>query len=189
MQEETSSLLDYFTFEDKSKIKYLAVYKNIHVHCVFAVKHNLRHKAPLVAGGNLTDPNTTDNTHSSVVSLQSIRIAIAAAKLNELDIMVGDVSSAYLEAYTQEKVCFIAGPEFGPLEGHLLVIVCAIYGLRLSGARWHDRYANVMRIMDFYLCKAEPEVWMKDCDTHYEYVLVYVDELMFIGKKPQPCHW
>jgi hypothetical protein len=26
---------------------------------------------------------------------------------------------------------------------------------------------------------------MKYCDTHYEYVHVYVDDLMFIGKKPQ----
>jgi hypothetical protein len=33
-----------------------------------------------------------------------MRIAIAAAELNELDIMVGDISSAYLEAYTQEKL-------------------------------------------------------------------------------------
>jgi hypothetical protein len=74
----------------------------------------------------LTDPNTTDNTYSSVVSLRSMRIAIAA-ELNDLDIIVGDVSSAYLEAFTQEKECFIAGPEFGPLEGHLLVIVCALY--------------------------------------------------------------
>jgi Reverse transcriptase (RNA-dependent DNA polymerase) len=133
----------------------------------------------------LTDPNTTDNTYSSVVSLRSKRTAIAAAELNELDIMVGDVSSAYLEAYTQEKVCFIAGPEFGPLEGHNFVIVRVLYGLRTAGARWHDRYADVMRIMDFYPCKADPDVWMKDSDTHYEYVLVYVNDLMFLNKKPQ----
>ena len=82
-------------------------------------------------------------------------------------------------------MCFIAGPEFGPLEGHLLVIVRALYGLRTSGARWHDRYADVMRIMGFNPCKADPDVWMKDCGTHYEYVLVYVDDRMFIGKKPQ----
>jgi Reverse transcriptase (RNA-dependent DNA polymerase) len=99
--------------------------------------------------------------------------------------MVGDVSSAYLEAYTQEKVCFIAGPNFGPLEGHLLVIVRALYGLRTSGARWNDRYADVMRIIGFYSFKADPDVWMTDCGTHYAYVLVYTDDLMFIGKKPQ----
>jgi Reverse transcriptase (RNA-dependent DNA polymerase) len=99
--------------------------------------------------------------------------------------MVGDVSYAYLEAYTQEKVCFISGPEFGPIEGHLLVIVRALYGLRASDARWHDRYSDVMRILDFFPCKADPDVWMRDCQTHYRYVLVYVDDLMFIGKEPQ----
>jgi hypothetical protein len=55
-------------------------------------------------------------------------------------------SSAYLEEYTQKKVCFIAGPEIGPLEGHLIVIVRPLYGLRTSVARWHDRYADVMHI-------------------------------------------
>jgi Reverse transcriptase (RNA-dependent DNA polymerase) len=137
MQEEINSLLDYSTL--KGKIKYLRGYKNIHVHFVFAVKHDLRHKAGLVAGGHLTNQNTTDNTCYSVGSLRSMRIAIASADWNDLDIMVGDVSSAYLEAFTQEKVCFLAGPEFGPLEEHLLVIVRALYGLRTSGARWHDR--------------------------------------------------
>ena len=185
MKEEVNSLLTYTTFKDEGKIKYLEGYKRINVHFVFAVKFDLRHKARLVAGGHLTDPNTTDNTYSSVVSLRSMRIAIVAGELNDLEIMVGDISSAYLEAFTQEKVYFIAGPEFGPLEGHLLVIVRALYGLRTSGARWHDRYADVMRIMGFHPCKADPDVWMKDCTTHYEYVLVYVDDLMFIGKKPQ----
>jgi hypothetical protein len=52
-----------------------------------------------------------------------MRIAIVVAELNNLDIMVGDVSSAYLEAYTQEKACFQTSPEFGLLEGNLLVIV------------------------------------------------------------------
>ena len=185
IQEEINSLLDYSTFEDKGKIKYLTCYKNICVHFVFAVKHDLRHKARLVAGGHLTDPSTTDNTCSCVVSLCIMQIAIVAAELNNLDIMVGDVPSAYLEAYTQEKVCFIAGPEFEPLEGHLLVIVQALYRLRTSGARWHDRSADAICIMGFYPCKADPDVWMTDCGTHYESVLVYVDDLMFIGKKTQ----
>jgi hypothetical protein len=64
-------------------------------------------------------------------------------------ILVGDISSAYLEAYTQEKVYFIAGAELGPLQGHLLVIERALYGLRTSGARWHDRLADVLRDMGY----------------------------------------
>jgi hypothetical protein len=45
IQEEINSLLDYTTFEDKGQVKYLTGYKNIRVHSVFAVKHDLRHKA------------------------------------------------------------------------------------------------------------------------------------------------
>ena len=96
-----------------------------------------------------------------MVSLRSLRIAIVAAELNDLDIMVGDISSAYLEAYTNEKVYFIAGPEFGPLEGHLLTIERALYGLRTSGARWHDRLADTLRDMGYTTCKADPDVWLK----------------------------
>jgi Reverse transcriptase (RNA-dependent DNA polymerase) len=182
MTEEINSLLGFNTFEDKGEINFLDGYKNIIVHFVFAVKHDLRHKARLVAGGHLTDSNI-DNTYSGVVSLRSMRIALVAAELNHLDIMVGDISAAYLEAYTEEKVCFKAGPEFGPLYGHLLVIVRALYGLRTSGARWHDRFADVLRQMNFVQCKADPDVWLKDCETHYEYVLVYVDDIMYIGKQ------
>ena len=184
MQEEIDSLLGFDTFVDKGKIPFLEGYKNIIVHFVFAVKHDLRHKARLVAGGHLTDPNI-DGTYSGVVSLRTMRIALVAAELNALEIMVGDVTSAYLEAFTQEKVCFIAGPEFGALQGHLLIIERALYGLRTSGARWHDRLADVLRDMEYFQCKADPDLWIKDCGTHYEYVLVYVDDLMCIGKNPQ----
>ena len=39
--------------------------------------------------------------------------------------MQGDIGNAYLESCTHEKVCFVAGPEFGPLAGHALVIIKA----------------------------------------------------------------
>ena len=184
MKAEIDSLNEFNTFKDKGKIPYLDGHKNIIVHFVFAVKHDLRHKARLVAGGHLTDPST-EGTYSGVVSLRSMRIALTVAELNKLDIMVGDVSSAYLEAYTQEKVCFKAGPEFGELEGHLLVIERALYGLRTSGARWHDRFADTLREMGYFPCKADPDVWIKDANTHYEYVCVYVDDIMAIGTHPQ----
>jgi hypothetical protein len=140
MEEEIDSLLAYSTFHDGGHIKFLPGYKNFHVQIVFAVKHDLHHIAGLVAGGHLTDPNTTDIKYSSVVSFLSIQISIVAGKLNILFLMVGDISFAYIEGFTNEKVYFIAGPEVGPLAGNLLTIERAIYGLRTSGARRHDRY-------------------------------------------------
>ncbi len=99
--------------------------------------------------------------------------------------MVGDVSSAYLEAETKEKVCFTAGPEFGKLAGHTFIIFKALYGLRTSGASWHQRFADTLCDLGYRPCKADYDVWIKDCGSHYEYVCVYVDDIMHMSKKTQ----
>ena len=81
MNEEITSLHKYNTFKDHGKISYVPDYKRIMVHFVFAIKHDLRHKARLVAGGHLTD-SSIDGTYSGVFSLRSIRICMLAAELN-----------------------------------------------------------------------------------------------------------
>ena len=68
-------------------------------------------------------------SYSGVVSLRSIRLALVIGELNGLSPMVGDVGNAYLEAYTKEKVYFIACPEFGELAGHIMIISKALYGI------------------------------------------------------------
>jgi hypothetical protein len=40
-----------------------------------------------------------------------------------------------------ELLFIVASPEFGDLEGHMLVIYKALYGLRSSGLRWHERFS------------------------------------------------
>ena len=50
-------------------------YKKIPVHLVFDVKYDLRRKARFVAGGHMTAPSKED-TYSSVVSLQSLRMCM-----------------------------------------------------------------------------------------------------------------
>ena len=184
MKVEIETLNMYNTFKDMGKIKHVEGHSKIPVRFVFDVKHDLRHRARLVAGGHRTE-KTMEGTYSSVVSLKSIRIALLAAELNGLDVMCGDISSAYLEAKCREKVYFIAGPEFGELEGHLLIIYKALYGLRSAGASWHRKLADVLRDMGYFPCKADPDVWMKDMGTHYSYVCVYVDDLMHISKNPR----
>ena len=78
----------------------------------------------------------------------------------------------------------VAGPEFGEREGHILVIDKALYGLRTSGARWHDRFSDCLRDLGFRPCKAEPDIWLRRNGKIYEYVAVYVDDLAFAMKDP-----
>ena len=39
--------------------------------------------------------------------------------------------------------------------------------------------------MGFNPCKSDPCVWMREQDDHWEYICVYVDDLMVCMKKPQ----
>ena len=105
MYEERDQLDDYTTFKNLGKGIFPKDkgYKRINVHFVFAVKHDLRYKARLVAGGHLTDP-AKESIYSGVVTLKSMRITMLIAELKLLETMVGDVGNAYLEAYTKEKL-------------------------------------------------------------------------------------
>ncbi len=158
-------------------------YKNIRVHLIYDVKHDGRHRARLVADGHLTDVPEESN-YSGVVSLRGFRLLVFLAELNGLKLWGTDISSAYLEAHTKEKVCIIAGPEFGPLEGHRLIVNKALYGLRTSGQRWHDRFAECMRSEGFFPSKVEPDIWLRENGDVYDYVAVYVDDLAFAMKDP-----
>ena len=66
---------------------------------IFDVKlgENFRRKARLVGGGHMTTAPTYI-TYSSVVSSDSVRIALMVAALNGLDILACDIQNAYLTA-------------------------------------------------------------------------------------------
>ena len=186
-QLEMTQIDEYETFTDlghKSVAKVPDGYKKIRVHLVYAVKHDGRHKARLVADGHLTEV-PTESVYSGVVSLRGFRLVLFLAELNGLELWATDIGSAYLEAKTNEKVYIIAGPEFGEREGHVLLIHKAIYGLRSSGARWHARFSDCLRSMGFEPSKSEPDIWMRRNGDIYEYIAVYVDDLALALKDPQ----
>ena len=62
-----------------------------------------------------------------------------------------------------------------------LIIRKALYGLKSSGKRWHERFAVVLRKMGFFPSKAEEDIWMRDKGDHYEYIAVYVDDLTIVS--------
>ena len=180
---EMSQLDDYSTFKDVGKTPPDG-YKKIRVHLVYDVKHDGRHKARLVADGHLTDI-PLESVYSGVVSLRGIRLLTFISELNSLDLWATDIGNAYLEANTKEKVCILAGPEFGSREGHILLIQKALYGLRTSGLRWHERFADCLRDEGFTPCKAEPDIWMRPNGDVYEYIAVYVDDLAIAMLRPK----
>ena len=123
-QLELQQLMDYHTFQDLGDTKKVRIpegHKKIGVHLVYAIKHDGRHKARLVANGHLTDI-PLDRVYSGVVSLKGIRLVAFLAMHNDLKLWSTDIGNTYLEAHTKEKLAIIGGGKFKSfgLENHLL---------------------------------------------------------------------
>ncbi len=86
-----------------------------------------------MAGGHLTKAPATI-TYASVVSCETVRLALTFGSLNDLEVKMGNVLNAYITAPVKEKVWTILGPEFVLDSGKSAIIVCALYGLKSAGA-------------------------------------------------------
>ena len=191
---EMESMLEYKIFKkwDKAILdKHTKVknppkgYHRIIVHLVFAVKFDGRHKARLVADGHLT-AEPIENIYFGVVSLRNLRLVIFLGKLNNLELWGADIGNAYLEAFTDEKLYKVAGPEFQEFEGYILIFLKALYGLKSSGKRWVEVIHGILRDMKFLPSKADPCIWLRKAPNLkcYEYIAVYVDYLSIEAESP-----
>jgi len=168
-------------------------YQDIKCHMVFDIKmEDFRRKARFVAGGHTTE-TPASLTYSSVVSRESVRIALTLAALNDLEVKASDIQNAYLTAPVVEKITTICGEEFGKDKGRRAIVVRALYGLKGSGSAFRLHLADCMRHLGYFSCMADPDVWMKpktrpsDGHKYYSYVLLYVDDCLAIDHDAEGC--
>ena len=159
--------------------------QRIRCHMIFDIKReDFRRKARLVAGGHTTQAPATI-TYASVVSRETVRIALLLAALNDVEVKTGDIENAYITAPCAEKIHTVLGPEFGSDAGKTAFIVRALYGLKSAGASFRNHLADCMRHMGFVPCLADPDSWMlatekPDGTKYWAYVLLYVDDVMVV---------
>ena len=149
-------------------------------HMVFSIKmEDFFRKACLVAGGNIVEASKS-LTFASVVSRESVRIALKLAALNDLEVKTSDIQNAYLTAPCSEKVHTTLGTEFGENKGKTAIIVRALYGLASSGASFRNYLADCMYHVGYKSCLADPDLWYKPHVREESYVLLYVDDCLCI---------
>ena len=96
---------------------------------VFNVKmEDFKCKARLVVGGHMIMALAT-NMYASIVSRETVRIALMIAALNDHEVKLGDILHANVQVLVIEKVWTTLGPEFGKDNRKTAVIVRALYGL------------------------------------------------------------
>ena len=134
-----------------------------------------------MASGDFT-PEPEEAVDAEVVSLCSLWFITFLAELNQQCLTHGDIGNAYLESFTDEKVGFTAGHEFGPLYGHTMIIIKALCGLHLSDLCFHEKLVDTLWAMDFSQSYADLDMWMcahtaSDPLVPYDYVVVYITSL------------
>ena len=78
---------------------------------IFDIKmENFRRKARLVSGGHMTTA-PADVNYASVVSRETVCIAMTLAALNDMEVKCEDVLNAYITFPVKEKIWTYLGPE------------------------------------------------------------------------------
>ena len=117
-------------------------YQMIRCHMVYDIEmENFRQKVWFVAGGHMTEVPTTI-TYASVVSHESVRIALTLAALNGLEVKTTDIENAYLTAPVNKKIWCTLGPEFGSEAGKHAIVVHSLYGLKSAGTAFCNHLAH-----------------------------------------------
>ena len=187
---EMKNVRPAFEVWDKTAAEMPIGYQEVRCHLIFDVKmgENFRRKARFVAGGHTTEvPSTL--TYASVVSRDSVRIALTIAALNDLKIMACDIQNAYLTADCREKIWTRAGPEFGSEAGTIFLVKKALYGLKSAGAAFRALLAETLYDIGYVPTKADPDVWLRPATKangfeYYEIVLCYVDDVLSVSDDP-----
>ena len=148
-------------FEGEEKY-ILPGFQEVKCHMIFDIKmgEKSRCKAQMVAGGHTTEAPSSI-TYSSVVSRDSVRIALTIAALNNIDVLACDIQNAYLTAQCRVKIWTRTGPEFWSESGCIMIVVRALYGLKSSGAAFRALLTETLYDLGYLPTKSDPDVWIR----------------------------
>ena len=159
-------------------------YQYIQCHLIFEVKlDGFIRKARFVANGTPTYVPPI-LTYASVVSRDTVCIALTIAALNGLEVKTSDIENAFITAPNDELSWTILGPEFGVEAGKRAFIVRALYGQKSSGGAFTRHIADCMRHLGYKPCLADPDLWYKQKYhpegkfEYYSYALLYIDDVL-----------
>ena len=123
-----------------------------------------------------------DDIYASTPLFAILRVILAIALAKDWLIKVGDISTAFLHALVASATGILLRPpkEFYP-EGNILWrLKKAMYGLRSSPKAWQDHLASILQQLGYIRLVSEPNVFKHPKGKAY--IMVYVDDLLFVGE-------
>jgi hypothetical protein len=183
-KQEMDQLKDYKTFHVPKENDNLSTYQQIPYHMFFDCEFDGRRKGRLVAGVNHAVVTvTSEQVYSGVVGIETVRTILALSAMDSnLKVCAMGISNAFLYGKNIERTMIKAGPEFGELQG-MLIVEGGWYGHKTAAATFHAHLAGQLRRMGFTLTKADLDLWIRKAkDGTYEYIASYFDDIIVVSK-------
>ena len=140
-------------------------------------------RARIVAKGYTITISDIDEVYASTPMFNTLRTLLALSLNNNWIVKTGDISVAFLHASVANSNLYMMSPRefYNPTDGVVWKLNNAIYGLRSSPKAWQNHLCDVLQQPKLERSSAEPNIYMtptRDC-----YVLIYVDDLLFLGQQ------
>ena len=183
---EIQALLKQKTFKflpGTSKMKKEEGWQYAPLRMIFTVKPDFRRKARLVIGGHVTDASIFE-TFAPTIKSENVRLIFLLTIKFLLNIVTGDINTAYLNAFTEEKIYSRAGAEFGEREGMIVIVVKALYGLKSSAHAWNIELSSTLRDMGFLQSRLDQALWYHERKdgSGYDYIAHHVDDFIIAAR-------
>ena len=158
-------------------------------------------KARFVAGGHRQSWSPESDCSSPTVAWETVLCTLSVAACNNLELLLGDVPSAYFHASLEEstRIFMRIEPEVAKIfiklrpdwkqfvrpTGDLIVrLTKAMYGLKQSGLLFHKHLSAVLAEKGFNQSASDPCIFTKTTEHKLGAVVaVYVDDLLIMVKE------
>ncbi|THH26797.1 hypothetical protein EUX98_g7390 [Antrodiella citrinella] len=154
---------------------------------VFRIKYNAdgsieRYKARLVAQGFAQRPGLEyDETFASTLKWATLRIILAIAAIEDMEIECIDFSTAYLNGEIDKDV-YMKQPEGFADGDQVCKLGKGIYGLKQGGRLWYKKLAATLVSMGFKILRSDNSVYVLSNDTVNVVIPVFVDDCTLVSK-------
>ena len=140
-------------------------------------------RARIVAKGFTETIHDLDDIYASTPIFCVLRTLLTLASNNVWIGITGDISTAFLHAAAATADLYMYPPKefYNPEDNIVWKLLKAIYGLRSSPKAWQKHLSEVLQQIGLHRSTAEPNIYMTT--TRNCFVLVYVDDLLFLGEE------
>ena len=115
--------------------------------------------------------------------LKSIRILLAIAAHNDYEIWQMEVKTAFLNGNLSEEVYMKQPDGFTSKNGNKVCkLQRSIYGLKQASRSWNIHFDETIKEFGFSQNKDEPCVYMKTSGSVVVFLILYVDDILIMGK-------